>query len=321
MLETTLNTVNTTLGEIAKHDTNFASAFDTSKTTYKAGMYCIYNNVLYRFTADKPSTGWDASKVTVVSLADVVASNTADITGLEGQLAPLIYNGAAHNTIYRGKNLGSAVTAAQYAAISAGTFEELYIGDYWTIGGVNYRIAAFDYYWNCGDTATLSHHAVIVPDTCLYNAKMNTTNTTAGGYVGSQMYTTNLAQAKTTIKAAFSGHVVNHRIFAVNAVANGYSSNGAWYDSEVDLMNEQMVYGSGIFSPVSTGSATPTNHRVEKNQLPLFAMNPAMLNTREFYWLRDVVSYTYFALVGNAGESHCYLASGSLGVRPAFCIS
>ena len=60
------------------------------------------------------------------------------------------YNGVAHNTLYRGKYLGTSVTATQYTAISAGTFEDLYIGDYWTIGGVNYRIAAFDYYWNCG---------------------------------------------------------------------------------------------------------------------------------------------------------------------------
>lgn len=55
-------------------------------------------------------------------------------------------NAGAHNGIYRGKFLGNSVTAAQYAAIAAGTFEDLYIGDYWTIGGVNWRIAAFDYY-------------------------------------------------------------------------------------------------------------------------------------------------------------------------------
>ena len=136
------------------------------------------------------------------------------------------------------------------------------------------------------------------------------------------MYTTNLAQAKTTIKAAFSGHVVKHRIYLVNAVANGYSSGGAWVDSEVDIMNEQMAYGSGIFSPVSTGSALPVNYRVEKNQLPLFSMNPAMLNTRENYWLRDVISASYFAYVGDYGfAASLYGASGSFGVRPAFCIS
>ena len=65
------------------------------------------------------------------------------VEGTEAKIAPLLFNNAgAHNAIYRGKSLGSTVTTAQYAAIKAGTFDDLYIGDYWTIGGVNYRIAA-----------------------------------------------------------------------------------------------------------------------------------------------------------------------------------
>lgn len=268
----------------------------------------------------------DGSGMKTVTMDDFVGKNmdilTEKVTNFESEIAPLVYNGAAaHNSIYRGKNLGTSVTSEQYAAISAGTFDDLYIGDYWTMGGVNYRIAAFDYYWNCGDNAVPPHHAVIVPDTCLYNAVMNTTNITTGGYVGSQMYTTNLEQAKTTIKGAFSGHVVNHRIYLINAVANGYSSGGVWVDSEVDLMNEQMVYGSGIFSPVSTGSAVPANYRVEKNQLPLFAMNPAMLNIRQTYWLRDVITASNFARVAYYGDAGSTGASTSCGVRPAFCIS
>lgn len=109
--------------------------------------------------------------------------------------------------------MGNAVTPEQYAAIRAGTFEDLYIGDYWTIGGIDYRIAAFDYYLNSGDTRCTTHHAVIAPDTCLYITSMNSTNTTNGGYVGSAMHTANLEQAKTTIKGAFSGHVLKHRIY------------------------------------------------------------------------------------------------------------
>ena len=253
----------------------------------------------------------DGSGMKTVTMEDFVGKG----------VAPIIYDGIAHNGIYRGKYLGASVTAEQYAAISAGTFEDLYIGDYWTRGGVNYRIAAFDYYWKCGDNAVPPHHAVIVPDTCLYAAAMNTSNTTAGGYIGSQMYTTNLAQAKATIKGAFSGHVLNHRIYAVNAVANGVSSGGAWVNSEVDLMNEQMAFGCGIFSPVSNGSAVPANYRVEKSQLPLFAMNPAMLNIQDHYWLRDVITASDFAYVSELGVAKHIGAALLVGVRPAFCIS
>lgn len=238
------------------------------------------------------------------------------------KVAPLLFNNAgAHNAIYRGKNLGTSVTAAQYAAISAGTFDDLYIGDYWVINGVNWRIAAFDYYLNCGDTSCTKHHVVIVPDTCLYNHVMNDTNITTGGYVGSKMYTEGLEQAKTTIKAAFSGHVLSHRVYLTNAVADGHPSAGAWCDSEVDLMNEQMVYGGAIFMPIANGSTVYTNYRVEKSQLPLFAHEPSRICNRNTWWLRDVVTASAFADVGNSGYADCNGASYSLGVRPAFCIS
>jgi hypothetical protein len=212
------------------------------------------------------------------------------------------------------------VTSAQYSAIPAGTFEDLYIGDYWVINGVNWRIAAFDYYLNCGDTSCSKHHAVIVPDTCLYNAVMNDSNTTTGGYVGSKMYTENLETAKTTIKAAFSGHVLSHRIFLVDTVTDGHGSAGAWCDSEVDLMNEQMVYGGSIFLPIANGSTVYTNYRVEKSQLPLFALEPSRITNRVTWWLRDVITASNFALVGDGGLAHYHNASLSLGVRPAFCI-
>ena len=254
------------------------------------------------------------------------------VEGTEAKIAPLLFNNAgAHNAIYRGKSLGSTVTTAQYAAIKAGTFDDLYIGDYWTIGGVNYRIAAFDYYLNSGDTSCTTHHVVIVPDTCLYNAQMHNTssggyeggaaNTTTGGYVGSDMYKSNLEQAKTTIKSAFSGHVLKHRIYLTNAVANGRASGGAWCDSEVDLMCEQMVYGSGIFSPVSDGSNVPANYRVEKSQLPLFQHEPSRICNRATWWLRDVITASDFASVDNYGSAGYANASNSYGVRPAFCIS
>ena len=240
----------------------------------------------------------------------------------EGKIAPLLFNNAgAHNAIYRGKNLGTSVTTAQYNAIKAGTFDDLYIGDYWVINGVTWRIAAFDYYLRCGDTGLPTHHAVIVPDSSLYNHVMNDTNTTEGGYVGSKMYKEGLESAKTTIKAAFSGHVLSHRIYLTNAVANGKPSAGAWCDSEVDLMCEEMVYGGGIFRPTSDGSTVPANYRVEKSQLPLFAHRPDLISNRITYWLRDVVTAACFAFVAFGGGAAYYLASGSIGVRPAFCIS
>lgn len=229
-------------------------------------------------------------------------------------------NAGAHNAVYRGKALGGEVTDAQWAATAAGTFDDLYIGDYWTKGGVNYCIAAFNYFLHTGDTECTKNHIVIVPDTYLYTAAMNSTNTTAGGYVGSNMYKSGLSNAKTTIKSAFSGHVLKHRIYLTNAVANGRASGGAWCDSEVDLMCEQMVYGSGIFSPVSDGSNIPENYRVEKSQLPLFQHESSRICNRNNWWLRDVITAAYFAVVGSTGYATGSVASNDIGVRPYFLI-
>lgn len=232
-------------------------------------------------------------------------------------------NAGAHNSIFRGKYLGERVTDEQYSCIADGSFKNLFIGDYWTIGGVNYRIAGFDYYYRCGDTDFNQHHAVIVPDVPLYNYKMNDTNTTNGGYVGSKMYKEGLEQAKITIKAAFPNHVATHRIYFTNAVTNGRPSGGAWFDSEVDLMNESMLYGCRHLSPTNDGTNIPANFTVERGQLPLFHLAPNFIhaNRSAWCWLRDVVSATIFAYADSYGLAGCNNASYDFGVRPAFCIS
>lgn len=273
-------------------------------------------------TATSKASAASSSASAAASSASEAATSAEEAAASADEAKTLLYSGAgAHNAIYRGKYLGTSVTAAQYAAISAGTFEDLYIGDYWVINGVNWRIAAFDYYLNCGYTSCTKHHVVIVPDTCLYNHAMNDTNITTGGYVGSKMYTEGLKQAKTTIKAAFSGHVLSHRVYLTNAVTDGHPSAGAWCDSEVDLMNEQMVYGGAIFMPIANGSTVYTNERVEKSQLPLFAHDPSRICNRETWWLRDVVTASSFAFVNGNGSAYYFSAFFSNGVRPAFCIS
>lgn len=227
-------------------------------------------------------------------------------------------NAATHNMVYRGKALGGSVTSEQWAAIKAGTFKDLYLGDYWSIGGVDYLVAGFDYWYQCGDTACTTHHVVIIPRNHLYTYHMNASNTTEGGYVGSDMYKNGLTQAKTTFNSAFgSAHILNHREHLTNAVSNGRPSGGTWYDSTVELPNENMMYGSHIFAPASDGTNIPNNYTISKSQLPLFRLAPWLSFTRSYWcWLRDVVSAAYFAGASSDGNCSCGGASGEAGVRP-----
>lgn len=222
--------------------------------------------------------------------------------------------------IYRGKNLGAVVTEEQKANIKNGTFKGFFLGDYWTIGSYTWRIVDFDYWYNCGDTAFTTPHLVIMPDKPLYNAQMNETNITTGGYTGSLMYTENLDQAKTLAASAFGDLILTHREYLTNAVTDGHASAGAWFDSTLDLPNEIMMYGCHVYAAMNNGTVIPTNYTIGKTQLALFTVVPKLISNRATFWLRDVVSSALFALVYNNGTAHYGRASDSRGVRPVFAI-
>lgn len=260
-------------------------------------------------TYSKPSGG-----IPKTDLSDAVQASLgkADIIGTTG---------SGHNSIYRGKYLGTSVTEAQWQEIANGTFDDMYIGDYWSIGDMTYRIAAFDYYMHADDFDTYTHHVTLVPDRSMYEHVMNDSNVITSGYVGSKMYTTGLDDAKATINNAFGAtHILSHRQYLCNAVSNGNPSGGSWYDSTVELMTEQNVYGGKVYSAVNNGSTVPALYTVDKSQYPLFAFRPDLISNRQSFWLRDVVPDAYFASVLGDGRAGCSGASTSFGVRPAFSI-
>ena len=132
-------------------------------------------------TASSKATAASNSQTAAANSATAAAASATEAKNSADKAGTMLYTGAgAHNAVYRGKYLGSAVTSEQWAAIKAGTFEDLYIGDYWTIGGVNYRIAAFDYYYQTGDTSCTTHHVTIVPDANMYTHVMNDSSVTTG---------------------------------------------------------------------------------------------------------------------------------------------
>jgi len=63
-----------------------APAFSTT-TAYTAGEMCVYENVLYKFTADKAAGNWDSTKVTATNLADEV-TDAAQSGGTEVEANP-----------------------------------------------------------------------------------------------------------------------------------------------------------------------------------------------------------------------------------------
>lgn len=253
-----------------------------------------------------------------VLLVDGSETGTRTILATDAIYA-MLHLGAVenHRLIFRGKKLGETVTEGQIASIKAGTFEDMWLGDYWEIGGVKYRIADFDYWMNAGNPVATSHHVLLVPDTNMYTGPMNDTAVTTGGYKGSKMYTTGLVQAKNAIQTAFSGKLFTHKEFLTTTVSDGVPTAGEWTDSTVELMNEIMVYGGYIDTP---SGATSKRYTIDKTQLALFSLAPKYANIGGAYWLRDTTSASMFACVDQYGAATSIAANVQNGVRPVFAI-
>lgn len=305
------NSASTASTKAAEADSSATAAFE-SKTAAATSA-----------SAAKTKANEAADSASAAAASATASGNSAAAAASSAEkVAALNYsNAAAHNAIFRGKYLGNHVTDEQWAAIKAGTFDDLYIGDYWTIGGVDYVIAAFNYYLNCGDTACTANHVTIVPRKNLYNHVMNDTNVVTGAYVGSKMYASGLNSAKTTIANAFgSAHILTIRQLFQNSVTGDYENEQAWYDASVFLMNEINVYGGYVFKSFLHGTGWTYMYSIDNSQYPVFAFDKKMIHTRQDYWLRDVATSGNFCCVLYNGYCTDGSASYSYGVRPAFNI-
>lgn len=253
-------------------------------------------------------------------------------------LIPLKYPSAAsHNALYRGKDLTSYFNSgAMSTAIANGTFDDIYPGDYIiktvTVNGTTYSnikwiVGDLDYHLHRGDTETTTHHVVLFPETHLGNARMNASNTTSGGYQGSEMWTTTIPLYATGIINAFgSSHVLVHRERLTKAIdANAYAggggmgngatvyADGEWVNVTANIFNEAMMFGHAPFA--SSGRDTYDCNK----QIAAFRYGQNFTRAN-WCWLRDVASSFSFAFAGSNGEADYGPASNTGGVRPYFLL-
>lgn len=246
-----------------------------------------------------------------------------------------------HNSIYRAMNLGTSVTSAQWTAIKDATYTGMWIGSYWdidipaytwtdssgtvhnesAIGTLRFYIAAFDYGLRFrGGSYMTKHHILVIPQKSLYPAQMNSTATTAGGFIGSEMYKNNLRRAEAIFTAAFgAAHLYAHDDFLSNAVTDGKISGGAWTNVKVGLMTEAMLTG-GYSRSENTIMESMGNCR-----LPLFMYVPPLRLATEIpasartrmYWLAHPGNATQWTVW--TGTNHIALTDANkteVEVRP-----
>ena len=239
--------------------------------------------------------------------------------------------------------------------------EDLYAGDYFQMsraitapnqdsqyavtGSQWVTIAGINTLRGNGDNISMDYnHLVMVPgkgETGSFHfgrKRMNSTNTTVGGYVASEMHTATLGDVVSTgstaagatinqqLYAEFGSHLKTTRELLSNSMgasltnrfgsAGGASNNWGWYSCQACLMSEVEVYGSTVWS--SSGYDTGTGCV----QLPLFAFSKKAVNNRSaYYWLKDVASSAYFCRVSTNGSADGSNASNTYAyVRPRFVL-
>lgn len=213
------------------------------------------------------------------------------------------------------------------AEVAAGNFSNVRPGDY-IIGastGKKYWVVDLDYYYQHGLSSSFDKHHLTMM--CAWNTgskRMNETNTTEGGYVGSEMYTTHVpAVIDDFLTPDFGSNLLSFPCLLSNAVTTnvprgngltGGSTNRAWSDEQAILPGEVQVYGCLAYGNVyDTGNS--------KQQLAMFreyGYNKVV--GRDSIWLRDVASSAYFAAAYYGGGVSSNAASSLGVVRPLFVL-
>lgn len=231
-------------------------------------------------------------------------------------------NQGYHNSIFRGKCLGTAPTAEQIRRIQDGSFYDMFIGDYWLADNTSWVIVDFDYWYGVGTTAFTKHHAVLMPSRSIFKAKLNATSTTDGGILNSTFWTGTgtgtMQQARTIVQDIFGvDSILSHSMQLPGACTNGAYTGLSTVTTDLILPCEQMIFGSKVFSnPQSIGYACGT----QSKQLSLFAISNRMINNRYDFWLSDVASNTKYCAYDYSGNLVMVEPTFKLGVRPIFIV-
>lgn len=237
-----------------------------------------------------------------------------------------------HKNIIRGRNLGVRISPEQHKAITSGTFEGLWLGDYWFNNNMAWRIVDFNY-WNVNN-ALPTPHIVVMPDRPLYRQQMyDTTASSTNSFWGSKVWQS-INGCDDYVIRVFDSNTIRLHVDSYQSQMNeggGFVSptiKSKSIDPRVKYIipNEIMIYGTRVAA--TSGIGSDGLHEVSSRQLQLFSMgwNPGDSD----FWLRDQTYINTYSVYGaeasNIGGGSTVRFSGdgvqneTHGVRPVFAI-
>lgn len=239
-----------------------------------------------------------------------------------------------HRNIYRGKNLGTAITDEQLANIRNGSFDDLYVGDYWVDPNKE------DCYWEIADIdlfykvktreinqkgSVFQHHLVIVPRYPLLKFQANTPETN-GGYVNSYLNGAALLQAEKFVYGFFEEeNVLSHDLYLSNAGIE-WETGMVFEEVKLAIMNFLSVFGWNY-----TLGGHQESKAVDNSQFALFRLKPESIcylvpdaentdarNSR--YWLRNIFGEFCYLKVYSNNTVDTENEAKLEGIRPYFLV-
>lgn len=227
--------------------------------------------------------------------------------------------------IWRNKNLGKSITNEQYAAIADGTFKDLFLGDYWRLNDIIWRIVDFDYWWGSGNAEWTNgkHHLVIMPDYTLGTTPwMSSSSGTSSGYFGSLLRDKiiNDIVPNTIIPIFGDDHVMEITELITNSIntTTGLPNGSVWVKERAIAPTENMICGTRIYSQVSHQEGVG-NDTTDYNQLSGFRLFYKLCNMgRQDYLLRDIASNVKCVVMRHGRDISMAYYTTNYGVRPVF---
>lgn len=230
--------------------------------------------------------------------------------------------------VWRGKQLGDYVTDDQYAEIKAGTFRDLFLGDWWLIGGNYWEIVDFDYWFTSASTyKCIDHHVVIMPHGTMYDAQWHSATNVNNGYNSSYIHNGGLTSARNTITSLFGAdHILSKPEVIISACSSsGIPISAKAITTTVEIPDEVMIFGERVHQQAVYSTSIPYRVSNSPGQLAGMAVGGrwgTKASSGMSYWLRDICygSTGYVALVDQAGNANRVIATNKAGVRPVFAI-
>lgn len=254
----------------------------------------------------------------VLSMADVVDVQTND--GTKIPTAGLVYDMYQADAVMRREmdclngirekgNLIDIDTLMGY--VRAGEHHKYAIGDYFEDNGVQWAVAARNWYpaWAFGDGVSRPEHIVCMPvDFLATSYQFNTSNTNTGGYAASLM-PANMETEFGKLGSKVKAYCKQTRIYENNKGGWAATMRSMRLPTIVEVTGNQGWANEGFSGGVCS-------------QLPL-CRNSLFRIRSTWYWCLDPSSSdtTYFCYVANGGYSGNNYASGSGRVRPIIVLA